>query len=172
MSQSEFRNKTRLKKKDLRELENRLQDFSGTEVSLGAPVDRASYRGDRLRKFQAKELEIYIANKEIVAFSLDGDPLLSLKGILKYGSSQRVLTVDMGAVSFLYNGADVMAPGIVQSSQDFMKGQIVWVRDVKNQRPLVMGFALMDAGELQEKKTGKAVKTFHHIGDFLWNAQF
>ena len=40
--------------------------------------------------------------------------------------------VDMGAVRHVYNGADIMAPGIVRFEGKFAKGAIVLVIDVRH----------------------------------------
>ena len=170
MSQSDFKNMTRLKRKEIRELEKRFSRFAEKPIILGSLVERAHYKGDKFQRFGFKELMVYIVEKEVIGFDIDGRICLSLKGILRYLPEKRVLTVDMGAVSFLYNGADVMAPGIVESSSDFSEGDFVWVRDEKNKRPLALGIALVDASELEVEKQGKAVRSFHHIGDFIWNA--
>ncbi len=79
------------------------------------------------------------------------------------------MTVDMGAVKFLANGADVMAPGVVDADPNVKVGMPVWVRDEKNKRALVIGVALMDAGEMIVASGGKAVKTHHFVGDKIWN---
>jgi len=171
MSQSEFKNKTRLKKKEIRELEQRFSRFGGKTLVLGSLVEKAHYKGDKFRRFGFKELMVYIVEGEIIGFEIDGRVCFSLKGILRFQPDRQVLTVDMGAVPFLYNGADVMAPGIVESSADFEKGDFVWVRDEKNRRPLALGVAVVDAAELELRKQGKAIRSFHHIGDFIWNAQ-
>ena len=46
MSQSEFKNKTRLKKKEIRELEQRFSRFGGKTLVLGSLVEKAHYKGD------------------------------------------------------------------------------------------------------------------------------
>jgi len=76
--------------------------------------------------------------------------------------------VDMGAVKFVYNGADVMAPGIVKADASIAIGDFVWVRDERNLRPLAVGEALMSGAEMGASEKGKSVRSIHHVGDDLW----
>ena len=78
--------------------------------------------------------------------------------------------MDMGAVPFITNGADVMGPGITDVDPDIKEGDMVWIRDIKNEIPLAVGIALRSAAELMEKKQGKAVGTLHYVGDKLWKS--
>src|SRR2546427_119836 len=81
---------------------------------------------------------------------------------------KRAVTVDMGAVRFIYNGADVMAPGIVDADPGIRAADIVWVRDEKNGRPLAIGRAIMDGPTMAREEKGKAIQTIHHVGDEIW----
>jgi len=171
MSQSDFRNKTRLKRKEIRELEGRLSKLAGSPITLGPVVEKASYKGDKFHRFGFGEVVVFVVEKDVIALEIDNRLCFSLKGTQRFGFQRLVITVDMGAVKFLYNGADVMAPGIVGNSGDFEKGDFVWVRDERNRKALALGIALVGAAELEGKDQGKAVRTFHHIGDFIWSAQ-
>jgi PUA domain protein len=79
------------------------------------------------------------------------------------------VTVDMGAVPHVANGADVMAPGITEADPAIRAGDLVWVRDERNRRPLAVGRALVDGPAMPRGKKGKAVETLHHVGDALWS---
>ncbi|MEM2444936.1 MAG: PUA domain-containing protein [Sulfolobales archaeon] len=76
--------------------------------------------------------------------------------------------VDEGAVKHLINGADVMAPGIIEVEQ-FNKDEIVSVWEPKKETPIVIGKALTDSKTIKEVKKGKAIKNLHHAGDQTWN---
>jgi len=108
----------------------------------------------------------------------DGDPdaimitdqiFLSLYGLVKYHPSKRWVTVDMGAVSHLVNGADVMAPGIIDADTDIQPDDLVWIQDEKNNHPLALGISLMTGLEMINKQKGKAVRVIHYVGDDMWN---
>lgn len=99
----------------------------------------------------------------------EGRFLLTLRGILELKPSKKWVTVDMGAVRYLANGADVMAPGITDADPGIEIDDMVWVRDEKNLRPLCVGRALMPGAMMGPSGSGKAVKTLHFVGDPIWN---
>ena len=76
--------------------------------------------------------------------------------------------VDMGAVPFVCNGANIMAAGINAVSPEIVKGQYIWIRDENHQKPLAVGKALLDADEILHSNQGKAVEALHYIGDKIW----
>lgn len=94
-------------------------------------------------------------------------PFLTVRGLLHYRPTSRFVTVDMGAVRFVVNGADVMAPGIVEADPALQPGDWCWIRDEKNKQPLAVGQALVPGAAMVRGK-GKAVKSIHHLGDKLW----
>ncbi len=94
---------------------------------------------------------------------------LSLHGLVKYHPSKRWVTVDMGAVSHIANGADVMAPGITEADTDIRPDDLVWIQDEKNKHPLALGISLMTGEEMMDKQKGKAIQIIHHVGDDMWN---
>jgi PUA-domain protein len=97
----------------------------------------------------------------------DSKPFLTVRGLLRHRPDARFVTVDMGAVRFVTNGADVMAPGIVEADPAIQPGDWVWVRDERNRQPLAVGIALVPGAAMPRGK-GKAVKAVHHVGDKLW----
>ncbi len=91
----------------------------------------------------------------------------ALVGILRHPPTRRYVTVDPGAVRFLANGADVMAPGIVDADPGIREGDVVWVREQVHGKPLSVGRALRPGTEMVRGQ-GKAVEVFHYVGDRLW----
>jgi PUA domain protein len=79
------------------------------------------------------------------------------------------VVVDMGAVRFVCNGADVMAPGIVRFEGEFSKGDVVVVVDVKHGKPLALGEIFYDSAEANVVKQGAVVKSRHYVSDKVWN---
>ncbi len=80
------------------------------------------------------------------------------------------LTVDMGAVPYICNGADVMAPGLVKIEGDFAAGDIVVVVEERFAKPIAVVKALVDARDVAAQKRGKVAITRHYIGDRFWEA--
>ncbi len=78
--------------------------------------------------------------------------------------------VDMGAVRFVCNGADIMARGIVNYEGTFAKGDIIVVVDVTHNKPLALGEALYSSEEARVIRQGPAIKSRHYVGDKVWNA--
>ena len=79
------------------------------------------------------------------------------------------IVVDMGAVPYVCNGADVMAPGLVRVEGEFSKGDLVLVVDEKYGKPLALGVSLNDAETIRKTKQGAVVKTVHFVSDKIWN---
>lgn len=80
------------------------------------------------------------------------------------------VVVDMGAIPFVANGADIMAPGIRSVQEGAKVGDVVLVVDEKHSKGLAIGFLIMEREEILEKRKGKAVKNVHHVGDEIWNS--
>ncbi len=76
--------------------------------------------------------------------------------------------VDMGAVKPVTDGADVMAPGIVEVAKDIEKDEIVTVQDEENRKNIAIGKTLVKTPDLKGDE-GKVVKNLHYVGDDFWS---
>ncbi len=156
-----IRKRKRMRSKEVKALSSELEGIFGVPVfSEEEPVDMA----------ESSDFSVIFVGGDIYGIVKDGKPFLTIRGIMKYKPEGRYVTVDMGAVPFVANGADVMGPGILETDPSISEGDLVWIRDVKNGAPLAVGIALRSAGEMGEKAPGKAVKTIHFVGDKLWKA--
>jgi PUA-domain protein len=154
-----FRKRRRLRRKEVATLHHEL------EVAFGVvpfPADAA------LDRAEGTNYDVLFAGGEIVALVVDGMPTPTVRGLLQTTPSRRYVTVDAGAVPYVYNGADVMAPGIVEADPEIQAGDLVWVRDEANKVPLAVGVALRSGKEMTAARQGKAVESLHHVGDRLW----
>lgn len=159
MAQLRFRKRRRLKRKEIEKLAEDLKSILGVDVfSPEHTVDVASGR----------EFDVLYVNGVILALIIKQKPFLTVRGLLKYKPERKYVTVDMGAVRFVCDGADVMAPGIIDADPSIEVGEMVWVRDEKNHQPLAIGEAIMNGKEMAELEKGKAVKSLHWVGDPLW----
>lgn len=77
------------------------------------------------------------------------------------------VTVDMGAVKFMCNGANVMRPGI-KSFSEFKKDQIVCVVEESQKKFLAVGKALVSSDELQTMTKGAVIENQHYVSDKYW----
>ena len=156
---SEYRKRRRIRKKEAKKLEEGITESAGSSpFSYKDDVDIA----------EMGDIGLIFSGGVVVGLIIEGKPFPSLRGILLRTPEKRHVTVDMGAVKFLYNGADVMAPGIVDADRQIEVGDIVWVREERHGRPMIVGKALMSGEEMLESNRGKAVKTIHYVGDRIW----
>lgn len=88
----------------------------------------------------------------------------------KYVDKLPTVVVDMGAIPYVCNGADIMAPGIVEIKQDFNEGEVVVIRDVDHGKALAIGRAKIGSEEIEKSKKGKVITNLSYVGDKLWNA--
>ena len=75
--------------------------------------------------------------------------------------------VDMGAVKFMCNGANVMRPGI-RSYSEFDKQQVVCVIEESQHKFLAVGKSLVPSSELGTMEKGEVIKNMHYISDKYW----
>ena len=101
------------------------------------------------------------------ALLLGGRAIPTLKSIIEGDVSLPKVVVDMGAVRFVVNGADIMGPGVV-SVEEFEEGAVVVVVDETHGKPLAVGVALLPSEEIAKKPKGKVVKNLHWVGDKVW----
>ena len=111
--------------------------------------------------------EVYLLNGEPALFKSGENvyPTLMFKEV--FGFLPKVV-VDMGAVPHICNGADVMAPGILNFEGEFVKGDIALVVDEKHGKPIAVGEILYSANEVAEVRRGVMVKNIHYVGDKIW----
>jgi PUA domain protein len=119
---------------------------------------------------ESSEFNVIYVNGEILAMVYQGRTFLTVRGLLKYKPQTKFVTVDMGAVPYVTNGADIMGPGIVDADPMIKEGDMVWIRDIKNLVPLAIGISSLSGEELKKGSKGKAIKTLHNVGDKLWRA--
>ena len=162
MAELKLRRRNRLRKKEVASLAIQLNEIIGCDT-FGSD--------DMVETAEAGELKLVLLKGKPIAMYFDDMPFPTIQGLLQYQATKCFVTVDMGAVKFLANGADVMAPGVVDADPEIKIGMPVWVRDVNNERALVVGMALMDAQEMINASNGKAVKTHHYVGDKIWNIE-
>lgn len=147
----------------------RRKEINAYSEAIAAALGVDPFRDrDDIDLAEADEWRLLIVDNEVRGILVGDRPYLTVRGLLAYPAARRWVTVDMGAVKFVYNGADVMAPGIVDADPAIAVGDLAWVRDEKNLRPLAIGEALMAGPEMVASEKGKAVRSIHHVGDPLW----
>jgi len=122
-----------------------------------------------LEKTQLEKAELIWADGKPLIFRREGRLLPTLRFDRVIQRLPRVV-VDMGAVSHICNGADVMAKGIRRIDGEFKSGDLVTIVDEKHGKSLAIGQALEDSSFIRSMERGKAISNIHYVSDEMWNA--
>ena len=144
-----------MRRKDARNLLDELSEKFG-EVTA-QKVDTAEFEDKKV---------IFLDDQ--IAFVKDENSVYPYLGG-RYTDRLPKVVVDMGAIRFVCNGADVMAPGITEMDE-FNESSVVVIRDVNHGKALAVGLANKSSTEIEDSKTGKVIKNLHYVGDKLWEA--
>ena len=153
------KNRHRLKRKEILEVKEELmksfsQEFFNENSSLESGI--------------IEDIKFYFVDDEPAFMIFENKIVFTLHGLNVYKPREKVVVVDMGAVKFATNGADVMAPGIVDADNGIAEDDMVWICDERNRKPLAVGFALIDGDSMVSSHSGKAIRVFHFVGDKFW----
>jgi PUA domain protein len=146
-----------IKKKQALAIIRQIEELLGCTIGFDNLLESAEWNGH----------EIILLNGSLDIITLEDGPFLTLRGINKYDPTKRYVAVDRGAVSFILNGADIMAPGIHEADPAIKEGDMVWVRNPEG-TGIALGRALISGLEMVAAKKGKAVASRYHVGDNLW----
>lgn len=130
-----------------------------TSKLLGGVIEILELEGGR---------EVILVGGKMVFLRTQGELLPTLNALDRIPLKQVV--VDMGAVSHIANGADVMAPGVVSAEEGIVPGSYVAVVDERHGKSLAVGLALVPTAAMKGSK-GKVVKNLHYVGDGIWCLQ-
>ena len=149
-----------LKKKKLKEIKQELKEYSSIIL------DKAN-----VEMLETDSNSFILINGQPHIILLNNKPFPTLKAIIDNNFQGNRVVVDMGAVKFMANGADVMSPGIVKADETIAKDDVVIIVDEDHEKPLAIGLSLITGEEMVKNDKGKAIKTVHFIGDDFWNLQ-
>ncbi|PIN75997.1 RNA-binding protein [Candidatus Woesearchaeota archaeon CG10_big_fil_rev_8_21_14_0_10_37_12] len=150
--------KKQLSKRDIDELNQQIESQFG----------RASFFGKKDNVMLIEKNSVKLIVKDQPLFFYVNDLLVPTLKFLLTDNFLKKVTVDMGAVKFVANGADVMRPGITMFDEGIRKNECVVVVDETHNKPLAVAQALFSAEEMREKDSGKVLKTVHFVGDKIW----
>ncbi len=120
------------------------------------------------RMYEVDETRRLLVSEEISAVQVN-DSIVPFLGRPELVQKFPSVTVDMGAVRFVCNGAKVLRPGIT-AFDSFKKGDIVAVKDQTHGKMLAVGVALEDSEAAKSMAKGYVVDNLHYIGDKVWEA--
>ena len=146
--------KISLRPKEAKEVLREFNEKFDSDVS-GRRVEKASLNGQTIYMVDGNPV-ILIVEGVMVPTLINTDTLKKIPTI----------TVDMGAVPHICDGADVMVPGVRDASLPLERGVTVVIVDEKFHKPIAVGVTLLELRNLQGK--GKAVKNLHYVGDNAW----
>ena len=155
-----IKNRHRLKNKEIKNIQDELQNsYNQCFFDEKSTLETGDLEGMKIILVDDTPCFIIHENKTV----------FTLRGIYKYKPREKFVVVDMGAVQFVTNGADVMAPGIIDADKNIKENDQVWICEERHHKPLAVGIALMNGEEMKKNSQGKAVKIIHYVGDTLWN---
>jgi PUA domain protein len=99
---------------------------------------------------------------------IKGEVLAPFIGDEKLCSFFPYITIDMGAIRFITNGANVMRPGIKDFPSPFVKDDIVIVKDEKFGKLIAVCSAIMNREEAISANKGAILKNISYVGDKFW----
>ena len=147
-----------LKKKKIKQIKNELGDY-------GSLLENKK----NIEILEAEPNSFILVDGEPYIIIIDEKAFPTLKAALANAIDGKTVTVDMGAVRFVTNGADIMSPGIVAADEGIEPGDIVLIVDETHHKPLAIGVSLITCEEMVENDSGKAIETKHFVGDEIWN---
>ena len=123
---SKIKNKHRLKHKEIRSLEHQLKNNLSTKISIDNRIVESG---------KIENIEFIFLDSEPCFFIKDNTCFFTIIGIQKINPTERFVIVDMGAIKFVTNGADVMAPGIVKADPVIQKNDSIYSFRTSTENP-------------------------------------
>jgi PUA-domain protein len=152
-------NQKQIRKSEIKKINSQIKELYGLDDFI-SKTSKAEIIEDKSIKL--------LAIDNVIQFFFKDDLLIPTLKNLKDFTLPSVI-VDMGAIKFVSNGADIMRPGITHIDNDIKKGDILQVIDENNKVPISICQALFDAQDMKQKDTGKVLKNLHYVGDEVWN---
>ena len=102
----------------------------------------------------------------------DGPYFPTLKVLHRYPDMMPKLRVDKGAIKFVFQGANIMCPGLTspgaQMHDEVEEDTPVAIYAEDKQNALAVGITKMSTAEIKKVNKGIGVDTVHHLNDGLW----
>ncbi|HEY1211493.1 MAG TPA: PUA domain-containing protein [Nitrososphaera sp.] len=121
-----------------------------------------------IKVYEIESDKLLLFANELVAVKVRGTivPFLGKPQEFQYFPS---VTIDLGAIKFVCNGAKVLRPGIV-NFDSFENGDIVAVKEQSKGRTLAVGIALVRSEEAKAMSKGYIIDNLHYVSDKIWVA--
>jgi PUA domain protein len=145
------------------------EDTARRVVAMLSTYETENALNGKLEVLETADQTFILLNGVPIALCIDKTPFFTVRGAIELNPQRHLVTVDMGAVRFIRNGADVMSPGIVDADESITPGDFVVIIDERHKKPLGIGTALVTGIEMIHETKGKAVRIVHHVGDKIWH---
>ena len=159
----------KIKKRHLLKKREQRIELERIEKALSSPIKGF----DSKSRFEAGILDdgtkVLMFGGDILFFESKDAIYPTLHALLKEMIVIPKVSVDMGAVRFVVNGADIMRPGITNIEDGINEGSIVAIVDERHGKPLAVGISTLSSEELRAATSGKVIKSVHYVNDDLWN---
>ncbi|HUT81883.1 MAG TPA: PUA domain-containing protein [Candidatus Bathyarchaeia archaeon] len=150
-----------IRKSDLKQIKEKLAESIG---------DEANTLFSRTAELILTDIgELYAENRIVLAFKIDDKILPSLRALNEGLAHLPTITIDMGAIPHVTNGADIMAPGITKVTPGLKVGDYVVIIDQNYGKSLAIGQLLVSSDEILKNKKGKVIKNYHYVNDPIWS---
>lgn len=118
---------------------------------------------------EMESAEIFLVNGQPLLLRI-GEKILPTLVFNEVFSLIPKVVVDMGAVPYICNGANVMAPGIVRFEGEFQKDDFVLVVDEKHAKTIAIGQIKYEVEKAKKATKGVVVENIHFVGDKIWDS--
>ena len=122
-----------------------------------------------IKTHDVNEKGVIITGDGITAVKI-GESILPFLDDIEMLEKFPYVKVDMGAIKFVCNGANVMRPGITKFS-DFESGELVCVIEESQNKFLAVGKAEMSSNDAKAASNGEVIKNMHYISDDFWETK-
>jgi PUA-domain protein len=147
-----------------KEAKNVIQEFS---KKVKTKAEQLFESRKHIETMETTDAKIYLFDGKPLLASSNGKPFPTLFFNEVFSFLPKIV-VDMGAISYICSGADVMAPGVVRIEGQFAVDDFVLVVDERHCKPLAIGSALLDSQTAKQTKHGRIIKNLHYVGDKFW----
>jgi PUA-domain protein len=159
----------RIKKRHLLKKSAQRREVENIEKVLGVPLVGL----DSKDRFEEGILDdgsrVLLFNDTILFFEYEGLIIPTIHALLEGKVTLPQVTVDMGAVRYVVNGADIMRPGITKIDDGIQVGSVVAIVDERHGKPLAIGISKLNSDDMRAAESGKVVQSVHYVNDALWD---
>jgi PUA-domain protein len=134
---------------------------------IGLDIESLFGSKTQVEVMEAKKVKVYVVDGRPLIAESEGNVFPTLLFEEQLSSMPKVV-VDMGAVPYICNKADIMGPGIVDIQGEFEPKNLVIVLDAKNRKPIAVSEAIYDSGTAASTRKGKLFRNLHCVGDEIW----